>query len=116
MEVKARKITYIAAGYDGGADENGTRPLITSVRVEYGPGHDRVRVWNRGGCSGELVVAKGDGDKLLDLLLPEYRDHHKSNGGTPEAVPVEVEWMDDPSNPNHIGSIFVPPDGSRIEE
>jgi len=44
--------------------------LVTSVRVESGPGHDHVHVWNRGGKAGTLVVTRGDGDRFADLLLP----------------------------------------------
>lgn len=53
-------------------DEPGTvrsSICITSVRVEEGPGHDRVMVWNRGGCAGELVVEKGDGHHIAQLLM-----------------------------------------------
>ena len=35
--------------------------LITSMRVASTPDHDLVRVWNRGGHAGELVMQKGDG-------------------------------------------------------
>lgn len=45
------------------------RPLITSVRVEKAYGHDRVRVWNRGGHAGELTVTNGDGAAVADRLL-----------------------------------------------
>ena len=83
-----QKRTFIAKGYDGGADENGTRPLVTSVRVEYGPGHDRVRIWNRGGCAGELVVNRGDGNKVLVRLLPEYAEHI---GRQIETVPFSLD-------------------------
>jgi len=50
------------------------KDLISSVRVEHGPRHDRVRVWNRGGLAGVLVVDAGDGnaiaDRLRDFTLP----------------------------------------------
>ncbi len=45
------------------------KDLISSVRVEHGPGHDRVHVWNRGGKAGVLVVTKGDGDDIAARLL-----------------------------------------------
>jgi hypothetical protein len=45
------------------------RPIITTVRVEEGLGHDRVHVWNRGGKAGELVVDKGDGHRIAHRLL-----------------------------------------------
>ena len=45
--------------------------LITSVRVKHGApgGHDLVRIWNRGGLAGELVVSAGDGAKVGDRLM-----------------------------------------------
>jgi len=46
------------------------RALISSVRVEEGPGHDMIHVWNRGGKSGLLVVGRGDGEAIAALLLP----------------------------------------------
>ena len=45
--------------------------LITTVRVEEGPGHDYVHVWNRGGKAGTLTVAKGDGQAIARALLPD---------------------------------------------
>ena len=45
--------------------------LVTSVRVEQGPGHDHVHVWNRGGKAGTLDVTSGDGYAIARLLLPE---------------------------------------------
>lgn len=42
--------------------------LVSSVLVEEGPAHDVVRVWNRGGMCGELVVVKGDGKRVAALL------------------------------------------------
>jgi hypothetical protein len=50
------------------------RTLITSVRVVAGEGHDTVRVWNRGGLAGELVVTHGDGPDLARRLLPDAPD------------------------------------------
>lgn len=43
--------------------------LVTTVKLEHGPGHDYVRVWNRGGHSGTLTVTKGDGEDFVDLLF-----------------------------------------------
>lgn len=88
------KRTFMAKGYDGGADESGNRPLITCVRIEYGPAHDRVRVWNRGGCSGELVVNAGDGERFLAVLLPEYRDHIPSLPDPNRIEPIENDATD----------------------
>lgn len=50
--------------------------IVTCVRVTYGPagGHDRVRVWNRHGLAGELVVQAGDGTSLAERLMPRTYD------------------------------------------
>lgn len=45
------------------------KDLISSVRVEHGPGHDHVHVCNRGGKAGVLVVNKGEGDQIAARLL-----------------------------------------------
>ena len=45
------------------------RPLITSVHVERQGAHDVLRVWNRGGFAGELVLAQGDGAELAVRLF-----------------------------------------------
>lgn len=48
--------------------------LITSVRVKRGPGHDVLRIWNRGGCAGELTVNREDGEEIARRLIgPNYR-------------------------------------------
>jgi len=41
---------------------------ISSVRLDEGPAHDIVHVWNRGGKAGELTVASGDGAAVAALL------------------------------------------------
>ncbi len=43
--------------------------IVSSARSEHVGGHDRVRVWNRGALSGELVVTAGDGDAILERLV-----------------------------------------------
>lgn len=58
-------------GYVGPAGPPASRPVVSSVRIERGPGHDVVHVFNRGGKAGTLTVTKGDGDAILDLLLAE---------------------------------------------
>jgi hypothetical protein len=47
--------------------------LVSSVRVHEEGNHDVVRVWNRGGLAGELVVNKGDGEPLARRLIREPR-------------------------------------------
>ena len=54
-----------------GSDEPEARKrdfLITSIRIENAHGHDRLTIWNRGACSGTLVLNSGDGMKLAELL------------------------------------------------
>ena len=58
-----------------------TKPLISSVRVEEGPGHDHVHVWNRGGNSGILVVNKGEGNEIAKRLLG-HAPTEKDNGSS----------------------------------
>ncbi len=38
--------------------------LISFATVKRLGAHDRVRVWNRGGLAGELVVVAGDGERI----------------------------------------------------
>lgn len=41
---------------------------VSSAEVEQGPAHDRIRIWNRGGLAGELVVTSGDGERIAKQL------------------------------------------------
>ena len=57
-----------------GLDAPGTvrgRHLVTSVQVHHGPGHDTIRVFNRGGLAGELIVQSGDGVDVALRLIPD---------------------------------------------
>jgi hypothetical protein len=47
--------------------------IITSIRVDEDAGHDRITLWNRGGCAGTLTVDKGDGHTITRRLVPEAR-------------------------------------------
>jgi hypothetical protein len=47
--------------YTAPANTVPSRWLVTSVRVWCGPSHDVVRVWNRGGFAGALIMCHGDG-------------------------------------------------------
>lgn len=40
--------------------------LISSATVTLSGGHDRVRLWSRGGLAGELVVTAGDGARVAE--------------------------------------------------
>ena len=44
--------------------------VVSAVRVETVGGHDRIRIWNRGGFAGELVVRAGDGPRIVAHLAP----------------------------------------------
>jgi len=79
------------------------RPLVTSARLEEGPGHDRLTIWNRGGCAGTLVVNLGDGMRLLDLVLSgfcrtEMCDEDDGDDGDPDFTRDE-----DPVDPMQEG-------------
>jgi len=54
--------------------------VVTSVRVESGPGHDLVHVWNRGGKAGTLTVRKGDGEVVAARLRADGVDPPKKAG------------------------------------
>ena len=43
--------------------------MVTTVRLEEGPGHDRVHIWNRGGKAGVLTVNVGDGIRCVWRLF-----------------------------------------------
>lgn len=60
---------FIATNYEGPVGPTRERPMISSVRLDEGPGHDVVHVWNRGGKAGELTVDKGDGLRLVERLF-----------------------------------------------
>lgn len=47
---------------------DGTAALITSATVTRVGGHDRVRLWARGGLAGELIVQADDGAFLAREL------------------------------------------------
>lgn len=65
----SKTTTFKASEYDGPAGPVNGRPIITTIRLEEGPGHDRLHVWNRGGKAGELVVELGDGKELVHRLF-----------------------------------------------
>ena len=45
------------------------KSIVSSVRVEEGPGHDQVHIWNRGGKAGMLTVDLGDGVRFARRLF-----------------------------------------------
>lgn len=83
------------------------KDLISSVRVEPGPRHDRVHVWNRGGKAGVLVVDAGDGLDVSDRLCDHAtltvdkdapRDLVEALG---EVAKAGVSW-----NPSYPGQVL----------
>lgn len=44
------------------------RDPITSIKVEEGPSHDRVSIWESGGLAGVLTVSKGAGSRIAFML------------------------------------------------
>jgi hypothetical protein len=54
-----------------GLAEHGTAPSavpVSSLSIQRLGGHDHVRIWNRGGLAGELIVDAGDGRHIASLL------------------------------------------------
>ena len=62
---------------------------ISSVRLEQGPGHDRVAVWQRGGKCGELVVDLGTGLAIAKLFCSDTPILHAYYGGTGVGLVIE---------------------------
>ena len=61
--------------------QDGERPLISSVRIVPNFKHARLRIWNRGGCAGEIVVNAEDADAIVDRLLPPASRAVGAEGG-----------------------------------
>lgn len=68
---------FIADGYIMPVGQPADRPMVSSIRLEEGPGHDYVHVWNRGGKSGVLTVEKGDGMTFVRRLFGNTRFHEE---------------------------------------
>lgn len=75
---KAERLAHPLSTLDTSPLEaDGSSRLVSAIRLDEnvglgapaGVGHERIRVWNRGFLAGELVVAKGDGAPIRDLLL-----------------------------------------------
>jgi len=45
--------------------------IVSSVTSEHFGAHEEVKIWNRGGLAGTLLVRAGDGIKLAAWLIPE---------------------------------------------
>lgn len=68
--------TYRFPGWQGeaGCTKDGLRPVVSTVRLDEGPGHDYLHIWNRSGKAGVLTVQKGDGEMIVALLLPNREE------------------------------------------
>lgn len=51
--------------------------MVSSIRLEEGPAHDRIHVWNRGGKSGTLIVELGDGMSFVERLFGSTPFHEE---------------------------------------
>lgn len=47
---------------------------ITSLRLEEGPGHDRLTVWQSGANAGTLVLTKGSARTIISLFAEHAED------------------------------------------
>jgi len=43
--------------------------IVSSATVTRLGGHDRVRIWSRGGLAGELIVGADDGERIATVML-----------------------------------------------
>ena len=48
--------------------------IVSSIRLDEGPGHDHIHIWNRGGKCGVLTVTKGDGFEIVVRLFDVDQD------------------------------------------
>lgn len=84
-----------------------SRAVITSVRVEFGPTHDRVHVWNRGGKAGVLTVAKGDGAKIAEMLGGKPPQEQPKSMGFCHKCKQPVAYGDETWGWHHPGGDWV---------
>jgi hypothetical protein len=54
--------------YKPAAEAPTSELMVSSARLVHVGSHDRVTIWNRGACAGELVLQEGDGVRLMALL------------------------------------------------
>lgn len=59
-----------------------TEPF-TSIKMEEGPGHDRVKLWEHGALAGELVLTKGWGKRVCLLFALHEEDNE---------CPLRTHW------------------------
>ena len=66
-------------------EEEGTTGHGFSARVQEGTRHDRVTIWEGGGCTGELTVNAGSGNLIADrvtrFMCPRCEDYKAQRNG-----------------------------------
>ena len=77
------------------------REPITSVQLDEGPGHDRLRIWQDHGFAGELVLTAGAGREVARMFFETNADDahcaiHAYYGGDERGCVVTVN---DPTLP-----------------
>jgi len=65
------------------------RSPVTSVQLDEGPGHDRLRVYVNGVYVGELTLALGEGCEVARLLAESDPTMHVSYGGDARGCVVQ---------------------------
>ena len=71
------------------------RAPITSLRLEEGPGHDRLHIWEHHALAGELVLSLGSGREVARFFFETNADDvhcaiHAYAGGPSEGMIVTV--------------------------
>lgn len=56
---------------------------ISSVRLEEGPGHDRLTIWENGANAGTLTLSLGTGRTIVKMLMEDVHDG---------ACPMRTHW------------------------
>jgi hypothetical protein len=65
-EPRQGRTQWVAAGVAAGGPPSDH--VISSIRMAPKGAHELVRIWNRGGLSGELIVREGDGARIAAML------------------------------------------------
>lgn len=89
-------------------------PPITSVRVDEGPGHDRVTVFIDGKNAGTLIVSAGQGkaiaclfaNKVTDDMAP-MRTHYGGKGVGCVVTVLDPDLRDDNHLIDEYGRVYT---------
>lgn len=70
------------------------KPLLTARVEDQNPAHTRIKVWNRGGLAGTLVVGTSDAKRVMARLvgtaaLLRIRDYRSEDAATSEQERAE---------------------------